>query len=351
MVKKLIKVCLPLIVIGIALSPKDAFPNAATAPITAVSGVFACPTCATAGSSLTSNAVVIGSGSQGLQTITASTTTTEALFATAGAPAFRAIVTGDLPSAVVLEGDIGSGLAVSGGTVNTASTEAGFLTDGGTSDLTCSTSNQGKAQVMDAKPFQYCDGATSSALRYAAFGASDGDASTSRALESASTTVDVSAATAPSGGQVLTATDSTHATWQSPGTGANSIITFASETQIDSSGDTTLYLGADGRLSATEADVRVPISAATITNLRCIPTGTVGGTSLVVTAGVGACTGALTYTGGKPSVTPSTSLTTVSDTSNSLTSTAGQCVALKLAITGDINAIYLNCSADRTANS
>ena len=36
------------------------------------------------------------------------------------------------------------------------------------------------------------------------------------ALKSATTTVDVSAATAPSAGQVLTATDSTHATWQTP---------------------------------------------------------------------------------------------------------------------------------------
>ncbi len=37
------------------------------------------------------------------------------------------------------------------------------------------------------------------------------------ALKSATTTVDVSAATAPSTGQVLTATDSTHATWQAGG--------------------------------------------------------------------------------------------------------------------------------------
>lgn len=36
------------------------------------------------------------------------------------------------------------------------------------------------------------------------------------ALKSATTTVDVSAATAPSSGQVLTATSSTAATWQDP---------------------------------------------------------------------------------------------------------------------------------------
>ena len=41
----------------------------------------------------------------------------------------------------------------------------------------------------------------------------------SSGLKSASTTVDVAASTAPSIGQILTATDSTHATWQTPATG------------------------------------------------------------------------------------------------------------------------------------
>lgn len=41
------------------------------------------------------------------------------------------------------------------------------------------------------------------------------------ALKSATTTVDVSAATAPSANQVLTATDSTHATWQTPAGGSS----------------------------------------------------------------------------------------------------------------------------------
>lgn len=42
----------------------------------------------------------------------------------------------------------------------------------------------------------------------------------STGLKSASTAIDVSASTAPSTGQVLTATDSTHATWQAPGSGS-----------------------------------------------------------------------------------------------------------------------------------
>lgn len=48
-----------------------------------------------------------------------------------------------------------------------------------------------------------------------------------KSLKSATTTVDVSASTAPSANQVLTATDSTHATWQAvPGTLSSKVITL-----------------------------------------------------------------------------------------------------------------------------
>lgn len=63
----------------------------------------------TASAALTSNAVVIGNGSKTQATISADTTTTHALFATAGAPAFRALVTGDLPALTLA--NIGAGTA------------------------------------------------------------------------------------------------------------------------------------------------------------------------------------------------------------------------------------------------
>lgn len=50
--------------------------------------------------------------------------------------------------------------------------------------------------------------------------ATGGTATTTNALQSASTTVNVSSATAPSSGQVLTATSSTAATWQTPAGGS-----------------------------------------------------------------------------------------------------------------------------------
>jgi len=78
---------------------------ATTSPITGgtitTTGTIACATCVTSAASLTSNAVVIGGGSQASSTISADTTTTHALFATAGAPAFRALASGDLPAIAI----------------------------------------------------------------------------------------------------------------------------------------------------------------------------------------------------------------------------------------------------------
>jgi hypothetical protein len=67
-------------------------------PLSLSTNTVTCPTCITSAASLTSNAVVIGGGSQASSTISADTTTTHALFATAGAPAFRAIASVDIPT-------------------------------------------------------------------------------------------------------------------------------------------------------------------------------------------------------------------------------------------------------------
>lgn len=70
-------------------------------------GTLSCPTCVTSAAALTSNAVIIGGGGQASSAISADTTTTHALFATAGAPAFRALATGDLPTGIPI-GNVGS---------------------------------------------------------------------------------------------------------------------------------------------------------------------------------------------------------------------------------------------------
>lgn len=62
----------------------------------------------------------------------------------------------------------GAGLQIaagSPGSLATSSTEAAFLADGGTTSLTCGSSNQGKAQVMDSGALEWCDGASTSVVR------------------------------------------------------------------------------------------------------------------------------------------------------------------------------------------
>lgn len=59
----------------------------------------------------------------------------------------------------------GAGLACSAGSCATASQEAAFLADGGSTSLTCGGGTIGKAQVMDDGTLQTCDGATTAVLR------------------------------------------------------------------------------------------------------------------------------------------------------------------------------------------
>lgn len=69
--------------------------------------IAAGPNVVTAAGTLTSNAVLIGGGSKAVSAISADTTTTHALFATAGAPAFRALASGDIPAINLAAGGAG----------------------------------------------------------------------------------------------------------------------------------------------------------------------------------------------------------------------------------------------------
>jgi hypothetical protein len=79
---------------------------------------------------LTLNGVVLGGGAGGAPTVTtADSTTTHALFATAGAPAFRALVTGDLPA-------ISWALPTTGTATSVATFPGGDLFNGGINEQT-----------------------------------------------------------------------------------------------------------------------------------------------------------------------------------------------------------------------
>lgn len=66
---------------------------------------------------------------------------------------------------------------------------------------------------------------------------------TAKSLFSATTTIDVSAATAPSSGQVLTATSSTAATWQTPTVSVTSTWVISNTLSVGINDDSTLTAG------------------------------------------------------------------------------------------------------------
>ena len=107
----------------------------------------------------------------------------------AGAGAVKTITlaqTGSGTKVVDQDYTITSGAGLAGGqamtgtslTLTTASTEVAFLTDGGSTPLTCGAAAGGKMQVLDSGILQYCDGAATSVLQYAALADSAGKATT-----------------------------------------------------------------------------------------------------------------------------------------------------------------------------
>lgn len=127
------------------------------------------------------------------------------------------------------------------------------------------------------------------------------------------------------------------------GSAINPTLIFTSETKIPS-GSTTYYMGAGGRLSATEGDVIMPMGGHRLRNLRVYSSGTTGGSGIAVTVGTGVCTAGLTYTS-TPTATV-TSTTQVADTSTTVTPTAGQCLAIKLVPTSTTLATFINVSLE-----
>jgi len=75
---------------------------------------------------------------------------------------------------VILESDIGAGLEVLGGTVNTKSDESGFIRSLGGLDLTCNLSNYGQVAQNNADVMQYCDSTGSPGHHFIADGDSTG---------------------------------------------------------------------------------------------------------------------------------------------------------------------------------
>lgn len=110
-----------------------------------------------------------------------------------------------------------------------------------------------------------------------------GNSSQTYALASVSTTVNVSSATAPSSGQVLTATSSTAATWQTPSSGSGDVTASSNMT------DNTMLKGDGGAKGIQDTGISIDDSnnVSSMGTLGCgavTSTGSVTGTSFKIGA-------------------------------------------------------------------
>jgi hypothetical protein len=113
-------------------------------------------------------------------------------------------------------------------------------------------------------------------------------------------------------------------------------------------GTATVYLGPGTGGDVSEAIVALPQPAASYKNLRCVPSHTPGGTGITVTARAGTC-GSLADAGSPSAmaVTVTTASTPVTDTTNTVTATAGQCLAFKAVTNGTTTKAAVACTVER----
>lgn len=171
------------------------------------------------------------------------------------------------PSAVVLTS--GTGLPISTGVSGLGTGIATFLATPSSANLaTAVTDETGSgALVFGTSPTITSPNLVTPALGTPASGIATNLTGTAtgltsgitNGLKSASTTVDVSAATAPTSGQVLTATDSTHSTWQTPaGTGIISTVVPKSYLWFTTAGNPVNTFNAASNTNAIVGLVNIP---------------------------------------------------------------------------------------------
>lgn len=105
-----------------------------------------------------------------------------------------------------------------------------------------------------------------------------------------------------------------------------------------------------GLTDATEARVAAPVGAATFANLRCRQSAAAGGSNnVVITIRTGTC-GSESDSSLVCTITGGASAATCSDTSNTATTTAGQCAAAKITTPASLtNNQAVSCTMERTA--
>lgn len=236
---------------------------------------------------LTANRLIIGNAGADVTALGSLGTTTTLLHGNAaGAPTFGAVnlatdVTGVIPTAInaqtgttytVVAGDQGKLVTFSNGAAVavTLPQATGSFTTG----WSCSFLNLGAGIVTVTPTTSTWNAAATVKLRTGQGGVPVSDGTNyqgpvyqvANALTSATTVVDTSAATAPSSGQVLTATSGSAATWQTPGGGSATPGTvigcqpiWISATQL-SIGSGYIYIESTGAIIAVAAQTVTPSS-------------------------------------------------------------------------------------------
>lgn len=210
-------------------------------------GTLGCPTCATSAAALALNSVVIGGGLQATSTIANSTTTTQALFATAGAPAFRGIATGDLPT-----------IPISGGGTNATSAAAGQVPN----------TTSGTAASWTPNIMLGINGTTSGSIILATSTVSGANITIQNG--GATTAYNfVLPTTVGSSGQVLTSQAGSAMTWSNVLT--NPMTTLGDTVYGGASGVLTRLAGPTGPNGVPQTFCDTPASGAAIAEAWCIP--------------------------------------------------------------------------------
>lgn len=132
-------------------------------------------------------------------------------------------------------------------------------------------------------------------------------------------------------------------------TGAVPIVTFSAGMDLTTS--QTVFISPGGEIDQTEAVVTMPMPAGTFANLRCLNAAIQGTSNNVVVTVRSGTAGSVSDSTTTCTITGSASANQAcSDTSNTVTTTAGQVLTLKIVTPGTLTAnARVNCSLERTA--
>jgi hypothetical protein len=239
----------------------------------------------------------------------------------------------------------GSGTITLAGTLAVASGGTGGTTSTGTGAVVLASSPTLVTPALGTPSAIVLTNATGTAASLTA-----GVATLSNALKSATTTVSVSGATAPSTGQVLTATSGTEATWQTlPAVGdastSNPLSQFAATTSAQLAGVMSDETGTGSVVFNTSPTLVTPVlgtpASGTLTNATGLPPAGVVGTAAIL--------GANTFTGTQDfgdNTAKKLNLLDYGEVTNAIGSTGGGTQDIDLTLGN-----YVTATVDTSANT